>query len=102
MRARHVNEEYEEEKNQFDFIIDDIFFIWDKWEDDERKGIEVQRRGTPGGYQEFKFYFPEGWSDDFYVDVEEFLKDFRIKNFGKHTPFEWEWFENFLLINTIY
>jgi hypothetical protein len=99
MRAIFINEE--EEKDQLEFLVDDIFHFWDKWEDDEREGISVSRSGGAGGYKEYKIYFSKGGSDEFFVDGVNHLKDFRMKTFGEHIPFEWEWYDNFLIINTI-
>ncbi len=51
--------------------------------------------GYPGkGINLIEFEFPNGWSDDFYVDVEEYLKEFRLKHFDDIEPFTWKWINN--------
>jgi len=100
MRARFINESWSDEQSR---IIDDIFAIWDKWESPrhpwtDRRGIEVGL-GANGKFLEF--WFADGWDDDFYVDVEEYLKNYKIKYFGEKEPIEWNWGDQSLKINEI-
>lgn len=92
MRAKFINESWDEERWR---LIEDIFAIWDNWEDD-REGIESFYTGN-----RIEFWFKNGWSDDFYVDVEEYLKNYKIKYFGEKEPIEWDWKDQSLKINQI-
>lgn len=94
MRARFINESWSDEQSR---IIDDIFAMWDKWEPD-RRGIEV---GLGANGKFLDFWFADGWGDDFYVDVEEYLKNYKIKYFGEKEPIEWNWGDQSLKINQI-
>jgi len=90
MRAHFINEE--EWFNNFENVVDSIFGIWDRWNDDGRQGIQKKMIGLPGeGIFHIEFEFPYGFSDDFVVDVDEYLKIYKIKHFGEIDPFEWEW-----------
>jgi hypothetical protein len=91
MRARCINEGlYGDDLNK---ILNNVLKIWDKWEY-SRKGIGYEFiKSTLSSKEILHFYFPKGgWSDDFYVDVENYLKNYRIRNFGKFdAPFDWDW-----------
>jgi hypothetical protein len=89
MRARFI----EGMQEDFRRIIDDIFGIWDKWEDDKRRGINYDiERFLLSGKETLRFFFRDSCSDDFYVDAENYLKDYKIRNFGKFdAPFNWQW-----------
>jgi len=98
MRARLV-----EDLHNFDPLVDGIFDIWHEHNKLTGRDAFVQKsQGRHNEYRELKFNFPEGYSDIVKKKIDNFLKDFKLKNFGDFTPFEVEWFENFLLINTIY
>lgn len=95
MRAKFINESWSEEQTR---IIEDIFAIWDNWEDDDRKGIEV---GLEVNGKSIHFWFQNGWDDDFYVDVDEYLKNYKIKYFGEKEPIEWKWDDQSLKISNL-
>ena len=98
MRARFINEEW---YNDLERLVDDIFGIWDEWNDD-RDGIGKVMSGWPGsGIEAIRFEFPYGWSDDFYVDVNQYLKDYKLKHFENIEPFKWNWEDQSLEIKPV-
>lgn len=99
MRAKFINES--EWYENFSELVDDIFSIWDKWEDDGRAGIYKHLIGDPYNIYGIQFGFPNGWSDDFYVDVNEYLKKYKLENFENIDPFTIEWTDESLIIKPV-
>jgi len=92
MRARLVEQEEGTDLVQLVNVVRDF------WVDDhqEIRGMQVNRMGKG-----FKIYFRDGYSVNFEKKVDAYLKNFKLENFGKFIPFEWEWYENFLLIDPL-
>lgn len=97
MKARFINEQ---KTIDIAFLVDQIFFIWDEFEDD-REGIEGFWITDDDRSKAYNFLFKEEYHPDFKTEVDLFLKDFRIEHFEKIEPFEWNWDENNLTIKLL-
>lgn len=101
MRARLINEELSR-REVISRIADDIFGIWDEFEENRNhiSWYSTNYKGEPC----IMIEFDAGYSNDFKNEVNEYLKNYKIKNFGGDYPIEWEWdldIEDSLLIKTI-
>jgi len=98
MRARLVEQE---ERSDFIPVIHTLIQIWRLNGGTKDKMNWNRMHNSSSEYQEYKFHFRDGYSKEFKRDVDEYLKYFKLNNFGEFIPFEWEWFENFLILNTL-
>ena len=105
MRARLV-----EQQEEGTDLVQLVNTVRDFWVDDhqEIRGMQVDRissydkiSGIRTVGKGFKIYFRDGYSVNFEKKVDAYLKNFKLENFGKFIPFEWEWYENFLLIDPL-
>jgi len=65
-------------KIDYDFIVDEIFFMWDDVYDDGRKGIE---HGTTGsGQAKYEdFIFDKEPNQNFHIKVGKYLRAKKVK-----------------------
>ena len=74
-----VTEKYSQSVDEnINFIIDDIFFMWDDFIDDERKGIE-HSIGGPVKKHVFDFNTKDSHFDKFIDAVKNYLDKNKIK-----------------------